>query len=263
MNILGLKIASHDTGAAILSEGRVIAIAEERLNRVKHSYNMFPHLSIEYCLKALTLKPQDIGLVVIDQVHSKERVPMEKIFRKETGERFAHARIEVINHHDAHAASAFFCSPFEEAAVIVYDSAGEEFRSPLGVTVAETETLYYGSGNTLTELQKGLHTRLPQTKQFPYTFGVGRLYESITNYLGFGFYEEGKTMGLAPYGKPGIFNTIPEDRWWKEWHGQFFCSARIHFPKGLSSEKAGLVERVQFKVKALLHRTRVAAAGRK
>src|SRR3989338_9713340 len=166
MNVLGLKITAHDTGAAVMSESGVVDIAEERLNRVKHSRGMFPYLSIAYCLHAMDLEPEDIDLIVMDQVSDRSVVKMKEIFlRWDAEKRFARAKIEVINHHDAHAASAFFCSPFTEAAVIVYDSAGEEFRSPLGVTVAETETLYYGSGNTLTELQKGLHTRLPQTKQ--------------------------------------------------------------------------------------------------
>jgi carbamoyltransferase len=253
-NILGLKVTSHDTGAALLSGGKIVAIAEERLTRIKHSPNIFPHLSIDYCLGALNLTDMDIALVVIDQLHSAKRLPMEEIFRKETGDRFAHAAVQVINHHDAHAASAFFCSPFDEAAVLVYDSAGEEFGLPLGVSASETETIYYGKGNTLVEMHKSLHTRLPYTRQFLYTFGIGRLYESITNYLGFGFYQEGKTMGLAPYGKPGTFSEAPEENWWKEWRGQYLCNADIRFPKTLANEKALLFSRLRFGIKARLYR---------
>ncbi len=260
--ILGLKIRSHDTGAALLSDGKIVAIAEERLNHIKHSYDMFPRLSIDYCLETLGISARDVGLVVIDQVHRADELPMKEIFLHETGERFAHARVEVINHHDAHAASAFFCSPFDEAAVLVYDSAGQEFPTPLGVSAAETETIYYGRDNTLVEMQKSLHTRLPVTKQFLSTFGIGRLYESITNYLGFGFYEEGKTMGLAPYGKPDTFKEVPEKLWWKEWHGQFLCNADVRFPRTLRGSGTPLFARLWFGLKARLYKAFVRLTGR-
>ena len=231
MHVLGLKIYGHDTGAALISSERVVAIAEERLNRVKHSPNMFPSLAIDYCLATLGVAATDINLVVIDQIYEADRFPMERMFREATGERFAHARVQVINHHDAHAASAFFCSPFEEAGVVVYDGSGETIRTPLGVTATETETLYRGSGTTLVEVQKSLHARI--ARRFVHTFGVGMLYTAITRYLSFGPYEEGKTMGLAPYGNADAFKIAPESLWWREHRGQFFCNADIRYPKQL------------------------------
>ena len=255
MNILGLKIAGHDTGAALITTNqKIVAIAEERLNRVKHSPNMFPHLSIDYCLKTFGLTDKDIDLIVIDQIHLPEMVPMKEILKKEAGDRFAHAEVEVINHHDAHAASAFFCCPYDEAAVIVYDGSGEMFKTPLGVPAIETETIYYGKGNTLIETEKTLHPRLPTTKLFLNTFGVGRLYAAITYYLGFGPYEEGKTMGLAPYGKPGTFEEVPEELWWKKWRGAYYCNAHLRFPKSfVDSDRAPLVDRIRFGIKARIY----------
>lgn len=256
MHVLGLKIYGHDTGAALISGQRVVAIAEERLNRVKHSPNMFPHLAIDYCLSELSVAAEDIDLVVIDQIYEAERFPMEKMFREATGEHFEKARVQVINHHDAHAASAFFCSPYSEAGVVVYDGSGETIRTPLGVTATETETLYRGSGTTLVEVQKSLHARI--ARRFVHTFGVGMLYTAITRYLSFGPYEEGKTMGLAPYGNADAFTIAPASLWWREYRGQFFCNADIRFPKQLTvgedtvSVKTKILYAIRSRVRAFL-----------
>jgi carbamoyltransferase len=260
MNVLGLKITGHDTGAALVADGRVFAIAEERLNRVKHSHNMFPRLAIDYCLVAAGCRDRDVSLVVIDQIDEPSRLPMAETFRRETGDRFAHAEVRVINHHEAHAANAFFCSPFEEAAVLVIDGAGEKFRSHLGVPLTETETLFVGRAAKLVEVHKSLHVRI--AKNFPYTFGVGKLYTTITRYLGFGDYEEGKTMGLAPYGKPSILAQIPYENWCKEWHGQYLCNAKIRYPKSLAGSEAPLGDRVRFFLKTAVRSLTMSLAGR-
>lgn len=226
MTVLGLKIYGHDTGAAVItSDGKVVAIAEERLNRNKHSTNIFPFLSIDYCLRAQGVPDDAVDLVVIDQIYEAENLPMAKMFRDSVGSRFSRARVEVVNHHDAHAASAFFCSPFLRAAVVVYDGSGETFKTPLGIPATETETLYLGDGAGIRELQKTMHARF--AKRFLHTFGVGMLYTAITHYLSFGAYEEGKTMGLAPYGKPDLLKDFPYARWFREWHGHFYCNAKI------------------------------------
>lgn len=231
MNVLGLKIIAHDTGAAVISNGRVLAIAEERLNKVKHSYNMFPELSISYCLKGFNLKPEDIDLIVIDQVDiPRRKLLMKDVFLKKMGNVFSKARIEVINHHDAHAASAFFCSPFEEAAILIYDGAGEQFESFLGVTAIETDTIYHGRGNRFYQLQKTMHFH--DGEVFPHTFGIGKLYSTISaKYLDFGRYNEGKMMGLAPYGKDSILKRFPPELWYCEKEGHILCNARIRYSK--------------------------------
>ena len=234
MVVLGAKLTHHDTGAAIIADGRVCAIAEERLDRVKHS-NTFPRRSIAYCLQALGLAPADVDLVVVDQVDLPSAVRMAEIFRRETGGAFSRAELAVINHHDAHAASAFLCSPFDDAAILVYDGAGERFRTHLGVTATETETLYRGTGRTIAPIQKTMHLR--DGKSFPYTFGIGKLYALLSeHYIGFGPYNEGKMMGLAPYGRDEFLKRFPLERWFCEVGGHILANARITFPGRRSAE---------------------------
>ncbi len=229
MNVLGLKIKGHDTGAALIAGKRVIAIAEERLSRVKHSVEAFPHLSIKYCLETFGIKPDEIDLIVLEQVSARWRTPIKEMFLAEVGNTFSKARVELVNHQDAHAASAFFCSPFDEAAVLVYDGAGEIYQTHLGVTAIETDTLYRGVGNKLHKIQKTLHLR--DGKMCPYTQGIGKLYSDITAYVNMGKYNEGKTMGLAPYGNDSILKQFPPEMWFTEREGHIICNSRISFPK--------------------------------
>jgi carbamoyltransferase len=227
--VLGVKCSGHDTGAALIADGRIVAIAEERLNRIKHSFNAFPHLSIRYCLDALALKPADIDLVVTDKVGLRSDSLMRNRFDGETKGQFRTARLEVINHHDAHAASAFFASPFEEAAVLVYDGSGERSLNHHGVYTTETETLYRGLHNRLEEFHKTTHARVGQN--FFYSFGVGKLYSFLSNvYLDFGPYNQGKMMGLAPYGDLSLLQTIPEERWFAELNGHILCNPHFVIP---------------------------------
>ncbi len=229
MNILGVKVAGHDTGAALISDRRLVAIAEERLNRVKHSSKMFPHLAIEYCLDRFGLKPSDIDMVVIDQISMRSHIRMADIFKKETGDSFSKAKVHVINHHDAHAASAFFCSPFDESAVLIYDGAGEKFVTHLGVCATETDTLYRGKGNNLYQINKNVHLR--EGRHFPYTFGIGKLYSTISEYINFGHLNEGKMMGLAPYGNDSVLKKHPCEEWCREYNGHVLCNSRITYPE--------------------------------
>jgi carbamoyltransferase len=251
MNILGLKITSHDTGAALFSDNGVVAIAEERLSRVKHSRGMFPKLSIEYCLHTLRVRAGDVDYVVIDQVSHRSVVKMEKIFRDWDIEgRFQDAKVKVINHHDAHAATAFFCSPFEEAAVFVYDGSGEQFMTHFGVCADETESYYYGEKNSMTLLDKTLHLR-SSNRRFPYTFGIGKLYSLLSAvYINFGKYSEGKMMGLAAYGDDRILKQFPMHQWWKEKCGDIVCNAQIIFPK--TKHKANVLVRKLLHPKAVI-----------
>lgn len=228
--VLGIKCSGHDTGAALIAEGRIVAIAEERLNRIKHSFNMFPHLAIQYCLAAFALNPTDIELVVIDKVGLRNDSLMRKRFDGETKGAFRKAQVEVINHHDAHAASAYFPSSFAEAAVLVYDGSGERCLNHHGVYATETETLYRGWGNRLVAFQKTTHARVGE--KFFYTFGVGKLYSFLSNiYLNFGPYNQGKMMGLAPYGDLSLIHHIPEERWFTEVNGHILCNPDIRVPR--------------------------------
>ncbi|HEY4517297.1 MAG TPA: carbamoyltransferase N-terminal domain-containing protein, partial [Candidatus Paceibacterota bacterium] len=228
-NVLGIKIVGHDPGAALISGERFVAISEERLNRIKYSTGLFPHLSISYCLDALNLKASDIDLIVMDAVGEFDEEQVLTRFKRENNLTFPNAEIKVINHHLAHAASAFFCSPFQEAAIMVVDGAGSKTITTQGEFI-ETETLYHGEGAEMCEVQK---TRHPVFRsRYPYTFGIGKLYTFITRrVLSFGLYNEGKTMGLSSYGDAkNIYRIIPKERWMKELSGDFLCNPKITYP---------------------------------
>ena len=226
MNVLGLKCVGHDTGAALISDGKVVAIAEERLNRKKHSTDCFPFLAIDYCLKEFGLKDEDVDLIVTDRVKRDGFADPAVVISNNAGNRFKKAKVSVINHQDAHAASAFFCSPFEMAGILIYDGFGEEFKTRFGVTAVETETLYVGLGNKFYQIQKTLHRTAGN--YFPDTFGIGLLYTRLSEkYIGLGRYNEGKMMGLASYGDESLLEKFPMEKWFREENGHIICNARI------------------------------------
>lgn len=206
-NILGLTLCTHDSSAAII-KGRelVAAVAEERLNRLKH-YPHFPELSIAYCLNEAKLTTQDIEHVVIPfhpTCHLAERLKFLFCFKgpanlirrarfikyltqislieKERARKmFPKARIHFIEHHMAHAASAYFASPFSDAAILTIDGKGEW----------STMLLAGGQENRISKIEEML---------YPYSLGL--VYLAFTHYLGFNTMDEYKVMGLAPYGSP-------------------------------------------------------------
>ncbi|MDO8562108.1 MAG: carbamoyltransferase C-terminal domain-containing protein [bacterium] len=265
MNVLGIKTMGHDTGAALIAGGKVVAIAEERLNRIKYSPHRFPKLSIDYCLKALKISPEDLDLIVYDPVGAddidKNDYTAEDV-RKELDSRFAKVRLEYVNHHAAHAATAFFCSPFRESAVLVYDGSGEVFKTHLGVTATETESLYRGSDGELTLMDKTLHARSGPGR-YPYTVGIGKLYALLSmGYLSFGRYNEGKMMGLAAYGDDSFLKRFPYERWVGNRAGQMVCNSAIVIPRGgfaSRSSHAGLAHLPRRIIEALRVRIRRAA----
>lgn len=210
-NILGLSACSgHDSAAALIKDGKLIAaVEEERLNRLKH-YSDFPELSIRYCLREARLSPGDVdyigipwhptahalrrlgfrffhnglkGLIRIRRrsyflAHLKNQaLAYENMMRKS----FPRAKVIYIEHHMAHAASAFFASPFKEAAILTMDGRGEW----------STALLAQGEGNSIKKMQ-----------ELFYPSSLGLLYATFTMYLGFELNDEYKVMGLAPYGSP-------------------------------------------------------------
>ncbi len=247
MNILGLKTTFHDTGAALLSNDKVVAISEERLDRIKHS-KKFPKLSIKYCLDALGLKEEDIDLIMIDQVQLRSKRNMKHDFLKwDKAQLFKNAKIEIVNHYDAHAASAFFCSPFREAAILIYDGNGEKYFNQFGVPAVETEAFFYGQDNKIINISRTTNTKI--NGKFPYTFGIGRLYAFMSNkYINFGGQNEGKMMGLASYGDDRILRDFPEDMWYKEYMGQIYCNSQISFP----NKKTKTVKRIKKNIKNII-----------
>ena len=213
MDILGINCFSHDTAACLLRDGQVVALAEqERFNRERHT-RRFPDDAIGFCLEragrgvdavdlvAFAHRPGlDLARGVLDALRqrSPKRLAVqafvdanlaakERAFRRRWGYR---GRIVHVGHHDAHAASAFFPSPFEEAAVLTLDRGGDYLS---------------------TTLQVGRGTRLEPLARVGNPHSLGEVYSALTWYLGFApNADEGKTMGLAPYGRDKLVPEIAQ-----------------------------------------------------
>ena len=206
MIVLGIKGGGHDTGAAILREYRgglnIVAISEERLNRCKHS-RQYPLMAIDYCLNAFGLKSvSDVDVVAFDWHQGEfadENYARGPTKNPESDHRpaFNHAvhgtlelgnaRFVRIHHLAAHAASAYYLSPFRDAAVLVTDFG-------LG--------LYTGKGNDLTTHLATGYGRIiedgqPTDRQL--RPGPGMLFDSLTRHLGYDQFGAGKTMALASF----------------------------------------------------------------
>jgi carbamoyltransferase len=220
MRVLGISAFYHDSAAALVEDGRIVAAAqEERFTRKKHDAS-FPHNAIGYCLEATGAKLSDIDHVAFyDKPFLKfERlletyialaphgfrsfqmaIPLwlkEKLFQKsllrkqlkEFDEDVASDKLLFTEHHLSHAASAFFPSPFEKAVVLTMDGVGEWATTSAAV----------GEGNRL-EIFQEIH--------FPHSLGL--LYSALTYYTGFKVNSgEYKVMGLAPYGEPKYLKLI-------------------------------------------------------
>ena len=215
MNILGISAFYHDSAAALVRDGEILAAAqEERFTRKKHDFR-FPHNAIQYCLKEAKLKPAELDYVVFyDKPLLKfERIletylqyapigiqsfikamPLwvkQKLWMKNMLQEELHGyegKILFPEHHQSHAASAFYPSPFKEAAIITTDGVGEWTTTSIG----------FGKYNNISIL-KELH--------FPHSLGM--LYSAFTYFTGFKVNSgEYKIMGLAPYGEPKYVQTI-------------------------------------------------------
>ena len=221
MHILGISAYYHDSAACIVRDGEIVAAAqEERFTRKKHDAR-FPHNAIRYCLQAAGIPASSLDQVAFyDKPFLKfERlletylafapkgfrsfrmaVPIwlrEKLFLKDLlGRELSKiddsqdwlAKLLFGEHHMSHAASAFYPSPFESAAVLTLDGVGEWATASLAV----------GTGNRL-EMQREIH--------FPHS--IGMLYSAFTYYTGFKVNSgEYKVMGLAPYGEPRFVDRI-------------------------------------------------------
>jgi carbamoyltransferase len=221
MRILGISAFYHDSAAALLIDGRIIAAAqEERFTRKKHD-SSFPKHAVDYCLFEASLQFSEIDRVVFyDKPFLKferlletylafapfgfrsfrKALPVwlrEKLFQKDllSNELSQYdrnfdpdAKLLFSEHHLSHAASAFYASPFDEALVLTMDGVGEWATTSVSV----------GRGRDL-EVIKELH--------FPHSIGL--LYSAFTYYTGFRVNSgEYKVMGLAPYGEPKYFQTI-------------------------------------------------------
>jgi len=187
MYILGISAFDHDSAAALICDGEIVAAAqEERFSRKKND-NSFPEKAISFCLEYAKIKIDDIAAIAFYESSSeaiKDRFPDKNIY--------------FVKHNFSHAASAFFPSPFKKADVVTLDGEGDGIsQSTFFVDNNQQE-------NPPTSFKKG---RLLIEHPFPHS--VGYLYSAFTEFLGFrvGFGEY-KVMGLAPYGKPVFVDLI-------------------------------------------------------
>jgi carbamoyltransferase len=209
-SILGISAFYHDSAAALVAGGEIVAAAqEERFTRVKHDYR-FPTHAVDYCLQQAGLKPEQLDYVVFYDkpflkferlletylafapagVRSfmaaiplwlKTKLHLPREIRKSLRGAYRKA-IVFTGHHESHAASAFFPSPYDEAAILTLDGVGEWDTASIGVG-------------------EGAEMKLLKTLRFPHSLGL--LYSAFTYFTGFKVNSgEYKLMGLAPYGEP-------------------------------------------------------------
>ncbi len=223
MNIVGISCFYHDSAACLVQDGRILAAAqEERFTRKKHDAR-FPRQAIRYCLQAGQITLSDLAFVVFYEkpllkferlletylafapkgirsflaampVWLKEKLFLKKLLQNElaalldTPPGTPGPTLLFTEHHQAHAASAFFPSPFASAAVLCLDGVGEW----------ATTSVWQGQANSLTPLW-----------EMPFPHSLGLLYSAFTYYTGFKVNSgEYKVMGLAPYGKPRYVQRI-------------------------------------------------------
>jgi carbamoyltransferase len=223
MYILGIAAFYHDSSAALIKDGAIVAAAmEERFSRKKHD-NSYPQQAIDFCLQQAGISADDLDYVVF---YEKPLVKFERIilttlntFPKSAGVwreamvswlkeklwvksavnnhlHIAFDKILFCDHHMSHAASAFFASPFKEAAVLTVDGVGEWTTTTLGVAKS-----YEAGENGKNEINLFAENRFPHS--------LGLLYSTFTAWLGFRVNNgEYKVMGMSPYGNPKYVDKV-------------------------------------------------------
>lgn len=241
MIILGISCYYHDSAAALIRDGDIIAAAqEERFSRKKHDQD-FPQNAINYCLNAAGVTVKQIDFVAFYDkpflkferllesylafaplglfsawkglpVWIKDKLWISDKIRTELG---YDGKLIFPEHHQSHAASAFFPSPFKESAILTMDGVGEW----------TTTSLSYGNGNKFEILAE---------QHFPHSLGL--LYSAFTYYTGFKVNSgEYKLMGLAPYGKPVYYDLILENLLDLKEDGSFIMDQRyFNYTQGLT-----------------------------
>lgn len=223
MYILGISAFYHDSAAALVHDGRVVAAAmEERFSRKKHD-NSFPAHSVKFCLEQAGIKAEDLDYVVFYEKPLvkferillttlntfpkswdvwreamvswlKEKLWIKTTIQNEIGIRYD--RVLFADHHMSHAASAFFASPFKDAAVLTVDGVGEWTTTTLGVASS-----YYEGETGTNEINLFAEQRFPHS--------IGLLYSTFTAWLGFRVNNgEYKVMGMSPYGEPKYLDRV-------------------------------------------------------
>lgn len=197
MKILGIGGSNHDFSACIIENEKILyMIEDERITRKKHARSLGVSLSQgfsrKYCLDEAGIDMAEIDLTVANNI-----INPAILFRLND--------VQMINHHLAHAASAFFCSPFEDAAILIVDSVGskEEVEDNY---LYESVTYAYGKSNHIEILQKNVGANLAGTDYIENSLGI--FYSLITEIVGFEELQEGKTMGMAPYGTDAMYKEL-------------------------------------------------------
>jgi len=248
--ILGISAFYHDSAAALVVDGRIVAAAqEERFTRKKHDAG-FPARAVAYCLREAGLSVADLDYVAFYEkplrkferlletwiafaprgfrsfsmalpIWARDKLYIERAIRKALGGEVTNPMI-FTDHHESHAASAFFPSPFDEAAILTLDGVGEWSTTTMGM----------GRGNRIA---------LSHHLTFPHSLGL--LYSAFTYYCGFKVNSgEYKLMGLAPYGRPlyqhliydRLIDLKPDGSFWLNMeyfdygHGLRMTSERFH-----------------------------------
>lgn len=222
MHILGISAFYHDSAAALLSDGDLIAAAqEERFSRIKYDFD-FPTQAIKYCLKEAKITTKDLDYVVFYEkpIPKFERILISqlstyprswRVFREAMISWFSDKlwlkstiadklsvpmdRILFTEHHLSHAASAIYCSPFEDAAVLTVDGVGEWTTTAIGRATGQWSN--------------GLPNEVTLTKEIRFPHSLGLLYSAFTAWLGFKVNSgEYKVMGMAPYGEPKYLDKV-------------------------------------------------------
>ena len=232
MVVLGITAYYHDSSAALIVNGQIVAGAlEERFSRKKHD-NRFPILAIQFCMEYAGISLDDVDIITFYEkpfrkferiikdsivyapksydrflksvpIWLKERLNMRKTIKKELKEVYSRVKADIrfVDHHLAHAANAYFLSPYQDAAILVLDAVGED----------STTSIYSVSNDKITLIQQQI-----------YPNSIGLLYSAFTYFLGFKVNsDEYKVMGLAPYGNKNSeeTNRFVNDKKWERLFG--------------------------------------------
>jgi len=222
--ILGISCFYHDSAAALLRDGELVAASmEERFSRIKHD-PAFPQQAIAFCLQQAGIHSTDLDYVVfyekpfvkltrilLTTLHTfpssadlwrdaittwlNQKLWIKNIIRRELD--ISNDQILFCDHHVSHAASAFFASPFRRAAVLTVDGVGEWTTTALGTATSQ----WQGDAEGENKIE------LTQEQRFPHSLGL--LYSTFTSWLGFRVNNgEYKVMGMAPYGTPRYIDRV-------------------------------------------------------
>src|SRR3990172_980354 len=222
VHVLGISCFYHDAACALVKDGLLVAAAEEeRFSRNKHDFG-FPAKAIRFCLDQAEITSSDLDyavfyekpLVKFDRILMstlatfpsswrvfresmitwfKEKLWIKRLIQSHL--QLSPERILFVDHHASHAASAFYCSPFDDAAFVTIDGVGEWTTA----TIGRASAAWNGTGENSLHILKEM--------QFPHSLGL--LYSAFTAFLGFEVNEgEYKVMGMAPYGEPRYVDKV-------------------------------------------------------